>query len=104
MSQSRLFIQASDKLTHTEMTKSSPLGKINNCIVQYVSSIKFGGPDHMRRCNFFRWDSPNENENDVNEQSFLARNRNEIPYVSNVILLVNLDRVQFGKFYLKIVK
>ncbi|CAI2171763.1 18080_t:CDS:2 [Funneliformis geosporum] len=47
----------------------------------FWSCSKFGRPDHMRRCNFFKWDSPNENENDVDEQSFLARNRNEIPYV-----------------------
>ncbi|CAG8611173.1 7621_t:CDS:2 [Funneliformis mosseae] len=47
----------------------------------FWSCSKFGGPDHMRRCNFFRWDTPNENENDVDEPSSSAPIRNEIPYV-----------------------
>jgi len=54
----------------------------------FWSCSKFGGSDHLRRCNFFRWDSSSLYHDDGNEiiaeSSSIAQNRSnrpEMPYV-----------------------
>jgi hypothetical protein len=64
----------------------------------FWSCSKFGGPEHLMRCNFFRWDSPSlhqDDGNDVNaESSSIAQNRSnrsDMPYVLIESANINFD-------------